>query len=235
MYSFPQQGQAYSAATHADLVERIKRGQRASMEWKQRWWDWCDANGGTRDPAKHEAWMLMQAVAQCGEPPQGPPTMPRKGRRTNPYLSNPAQSALVSQIKKGQRASSEWKARWWKWCDEAGGSTYDPARHSLDALSNALAVCGQPPADETAVPPPAPTSPEHEEFIQKVKALQRSSVPFKNAWGKYCELHGHSKRDPARHTIQFIRDAINVCLNGQIVNTSVAQDGSEEVAPPAEQ
>ena len=199
MYSpFPHAGGQY---THADLVERIKMGQRASVEWKTRWWGWCDANGGTRDPAKHEAWRLMQAVAHCGEPPVAPPPhnhahqrvdkvahhhhphhqAHNKRRPRNPYANNPEHASLVAAIKRGQRFDQDWKQRWWAWCDESGNNTYDPAKHAVEDLRNALIHVGDPPAEGNA--PPAeevePLAPEHEILVNKVKAFQRSHHVFK--------------------------------------------------------
>eukprot|EP01062_Namystynia_karyoxenos_P032682 TRINITY_DN24090_c0_g1_i1.p1 TRINITY_DN24090_c0_g1~~TRINITY_DN24090_c0_g1_i1.p1 ORF type:complete len:389 (+),score=83.15 TRINITY_DN24090_c0_g1_i1:138-1304(+) len=116
-----------------DYVRRIKAGQRASEEWKARWWQWCDQNGGTKDPAKHNVQMLQQALQVCGDPPAGPPPLPPA-----PEPQGEA-AALCQRIKLSQRVSAEFKAAWGNFCDEHGEAKRDPARHNIHFLQQALA------------------------------------------------------------------------------------------------
>ena len=40
----------------------------------------------------------------------------------------------MAAIKKGQRQSNEWRARWWEYCDKHGNGDHDPNRHSAEFL-----------------------------------------------------------------------------------------------------
>jgi len=48
--------------------------------------------------------------------------------------------------------------------------------------------------------------PEKDSLIQKIKAGQRASQQFKEAWHGFCKDNGHEKFDPARHENQFLKD-----------------------------
>eukprot|EP00756_Hemistasia_phaeocysticola_P031258 Hpha_TRINITY_DN16341_c1_g22::TRINITY_DN16341_c1_g22_i1::g.59810::m.59810 len=122
-------------AMHRELVRRIKSGQRGSDEWKQRWWQWCDQNGGTRDPSKHAPQALQQAIQTCGEPPAGPPPLPPAPEPTGEQLT------LCNRIKLCQKTNQQFKSAWGSFCDEHGESKRDPARHTVEFLRNAFQQC----------------------------------------------------------------------------------------------
>ncbi|KAJ9459073.1 hypothetical protein DIPPA_18680 [Diplonema papillatum] len=202
-----------------ELVGRVKSGQRASPEWRARWWVWCDANGGTRDPAKLSYWELCMAVAQCGEPPleATPFAGERKPDRPSYPQPQPAETpfhaSLVHKIKVGQKLSDDWKDRWWMWCDQRALSTYDPTRHSLAQLMDAVATIGNPPEIENAQ-----ENGEKDRLADNIRALQSTDAAFKAAWGDFCDLHGKGRRDPARHTLSFLARAATYLKRADLVN-----------------
>lgn len=54
--------------THEELVNRVKDGQRVSIEFKRRWWRFCDSHGGgVRDPRRHEPTFILQFLQNPGE------------------------------------------------------------------------------------------------------------------------------------------------------------------------
>jgi len=49
------------------LVKVVKKGQRESEEWKEKWAQFCNETGSTRkDPALHEARSLFEFVSDVG-------------------------------------------------------------------------------------------------------------------------------------------------------------------------
>lgn len=76
----PQDVGAPKGGAHAQLVARVKEGQRSSPEWKRRWWRHCDAyGGGVRDPNRHEAAFIRQfleGVSPEGGAPDAPAAVP---------------------------------------------------------------------------------------------------------------------------------------------------------------
>jgi len=119
------------------LIDKVKAGQRSSEEWKERWWAWCDANGGTRDPARRTVQELQQAILQLGEPPAS-----GGGFGGGPRMGAPPQSEehqqLINQVKTLQRTNPQWKNGWDTICEAEGGGKRDPARHDPDFLRRAL-------------------------------------------------------------------------------------------------
>lgn len=64
-------GAAIGDSTHEELVARVKDGQRQSLDWKRRWWRYCDQNGsGVRDPRRHEPAFIFQFLQQVNEATQ---------------------------------------------------------------------------------------------------------------------------------------------------------------------
>eukprot|EP00756_Hemistasia_phaeocysticola_P002267 Hpha_TRINITY_DN11563_c0_g2::TRINITY_DN11563_c0_g2_i1::g.32316::m.32316 len=121
--------------------------------------------------------------------------------------------ALIDKVKAGQRASEDWKERWWAWCD-ANGGTRDPARRTVQELQQAIMNLGEPPANGApgyAGAPrmgAVPQSEEHQQLINQIKTLQRTNPAWKQGWDQICEAEGGGKRDPARHDPGFLRRAL---------------------------
>eukprot|EP01060_Flectonema_neradi_P023792 TRINITY_DN32152_c0_g1_i1.p1 TRINITY_DN32152_c0_g1~~TRINITY_DN32152_c0_g1_i1.p1 ORF type:complete len:252 (+),score=38.13 TRINITY_DN32152_c0_g1_i1:94-849(+) len=229
MYPFPLMGQEYRPAVVSfdELVLRIKRGQRASNEWKQRWWKWCEGNGKVRDPTKYTYDQLVQGLATCGDPPRGPPlnenkkTLTKDGvvyTRVN-TVDKPQFNRLVSIIKDGQRTDPAWRASWSKFCETSGKGTYDPSKHPLEFLQYAIRQIGNPPKTPSSQYVGSAQSgrrdPMTAKIIATVKSLQKSSPSFKAAYMTHCDTHAGGIRDPARHSSQFLNNFISMYKNDQ--------------------
>ena len=224
MYPFPMMGQQYRPAQvdFDEVVLRIKRGQRASNEWKQRWWKWCDGNGKVRDPTRYSYELLVQALATCGEPPRGPPinenkkTLTKEGvvyTRDVSCTNKPEFNQLVSIIKDGQRTDPAWRASWSKFCETSGKGTYDPSKHPLEFLEYALQKIGNPPKAPSrhysSLDNRGPSKVESN-IISIIKSLQKSSPAFKAAYMTHCDKHAAGIRDPARHSHGFLNEFMDV-------------------------
>ena len=182
-----------ATAEHQSLVAKIKEGQRASEEWKQAWWSYCDANGlGKKDPAAHSTEVLQQFI--------------NTHSHIHLDLSSPAPlkpvpvpppatvgGVLVAKIKEGQRASQEWKQAWWDYCNANGLAQYDPAVHPTEVLRQFIDththihLSNPAPGPSPAVAPAAPAATaEHQSLVAKIKEGQSASEEWKQAWWNYC-------------------------------------------------
>merc|ERR1719161_3213611 len=90
----------------AQMVDRVKDGQRWDMMFKEKWGAFCDHwFNGIRDPSKHPeanlTWFLQQM----------------EGSRAG---------SLVDQIKDGQRNDADFKDRWVHFCDQHFNGVRDP-------------------------------------------------------------------------------------------------------------
>lgn len=48
----------------------------------------------------------------------------------------------------------------------------------------------------------------HDDLVRQVKQLQRTNDQANRCWHEFCAAYGTMTYDPARHTIQFIRNFI---------------------------
>eukprot|EP01062_Namystynia_karyoxenos_P084196 TRINITY_DN9856_c0_g1_i1.p1 TRINITY_DN9856_c0_g1~~TRINITY_DN9856_c0_g1_i1.p1 ORF type:complete len:290 (+),score=78.01 TRINITY_DN9856_c0_g1_i1:95-871(+) len=122
------------------LIDKVKAGQRSSESWKENWWAWCDANGGTRDPARRTVQELTQALQQIGDPSPG--TVGGGSGGGASVIRDAEHQKLVDQVKQQQRSNPTWKAGWDSLCDAEGQGRRDPARHDSSFLRQAIAQLG---------------------------------------------------------------------------------------------
>mmetsp|Transcript_70707 Transcript_70707/g.118197 ORF Transcript_70707/g.118197 Transcript_70707/m.118197 type:complete len:322 (-) Transcript_70707:1336-2301(-) len=213
----------------AALVSKIKEGQRASQEWKQAWWNYCDANGeGKRDPAVQTNEFLQDFINSHSHidltNPRPTPSK-RPGQPTSPPYGSPAATAehqlLVTQVKQLQQSSQQGKQAWATWCIQWGGGNRDPNRHDVSFLKDFLYMNGvgtpglgmggmgmQPgmpvhPAMQMQMLGTG-VGPVKEKLVKQIKELQRSSPEMKQSWQDYCSQYGQGYKDPMRHDVGFL-------------------------------
>mmetsp|Transcript_119562 Transcript_119562/g.386004 ORF Transcript_119562/g.386004 Transcript_119562/m.386004 type:complete len:264 (+) Transcript_119562:93-884(+) len=98
------------------LAMQVKQGQRNSDAFKEAWWKHCrDFGSDVHDPTKHTEEFLWGFLAVA---PQVP--LPEDSEE---------HAALVAQVKRGQRASDDFKQSWYAYCRVQGTEKFDPLRH----------------------------------------------------------------------------------------------------------
>eukprot|EP00756_Hemistasia_phaeocysticola_P002582 Hpha_TRINITY_DN11764_c0_g1::TRINITY_DN11764_c0_g1_i1::g.31615::m.31615 len=136
------------------LVATIKDLQRNNSQFRDMWNCLVLHHGGARDPNRHEAGLLYDAIdihapgkaeqiiaelRNASEPGQSPAG--EGGEAKNPALqitSGPEHFALVEKIKVLQRTDDGFRMRWVALTDAEGGGRRDPSRHNLAFLQAAL-------------------------------------------------------------------------------------------------
>mmetsp|Transcript_37094 Transcript_37094/g.60882 ORF Transcript_37094/g.60882 Transcript_37094/m.60882 type:complete len:318 (+) Transcript_37094:24-977(+) len=207
------------------LVTKIKEGQRASQEWKQAWWEYCDAYGqGKKDPAVHPAEFLQHFIATHSylDPsnPAAATALPGPLPAVAPAAPGAAgdHQSLVAQVKQVQRSSPQGKESWANWCIQYGEGKRDPTHHDASFLQQFLAMNGlttpgvvgmgmQPQMlmqPQAQMPQTMGAGPVKESLVTQIKELQRSSPEMKQSWQDYCSQYGQGYKDPMRHDVGFL-------------------------------
>eukprot|EP00931_Biecheleriopsis_adriatica_P028506 TRINITY_DN1698_c0_g1_i3.p1 TRINITY_DN1698_c0_g1~~TRINITY_DN1698_c0_g1_i3.p1 ORF type:complete len:231 (+),score=50.53 TRINITY_DN1698_c0_g1_i3:114-806(+) len=172
-------GRSKGGTQQAELISKIKDFQRSGEEQKQAWWTFCDSQGGgNRDPARHEAHVLQNFLAQHGI----------QVDTGNSFLKG----ELILKIKDFQRSGEEQKQAWWAFCDSQGGKR-DPALHTVDVLQSFLAQHGIQVAQGTQE--------QKSKLVAKIKSYQTSGEAQKQQWWAFCDAQIGKKRDPALHSV----------------------------------
>mmetsp|Transcript_54930 Transcript_54930/g.97814 ORF Transcript_54930/g.97814 Transcript_54930/m.97814 type:complete len:377 (-) Transcript_54930:1142-2272(-) len=212
----------------AALVTQIKEGQRASQEWKQAWWNYCDTHGeGKRDPGSHASAFLQTFIDGHVHLLDSSAAKQKGGRPTQIYGA-PVPSAehqhLVNQVKQVQQSSQHGKQQWANWCIQCGGGNRDPARHEVSFLKKFLNMqgietygfgMGTMPMHPMQMHPAmhmhmmgSPVGPVKEKLVKQIKEQQRSSPELKQEWQDYCQKYGQGRHDPMRHDVGFLQQFI---------------------------
>eukprot|EP01059_Diplonema_ambulator_P019473 TRINITY_DN327_c0_g2_i1.p1 TRINITY_DN327_c0_g2~~TRINITY_DN327_c0_g2_i1.p1 ORF type:complete len:454 (+),score=135.95 TRINITY_DN327_c0_g2_i1:46-1407(+) len=208
---------------HQELVETIKSYQRTNPAFKAEWIAYCNSRGmGVRDPSRHAPEFLTVALRELtgGKGLRGVIVRPQKrgyGHGTQRHRE------LVEAVKRLQRESPESRQPWIDFCGRWGSSDLDPARHGDEFLQRWLDYMRSP---EAAKPPydldqvwgqvqavidnkaNEEALPAREDIIAAIKRGQRNSDTWREAWWSYCDANGNGDRDPARHDMDFIKNAI---------------------------
>eukprot|EP00411_Alexandrium_monilatum_P071112 CAMPEP_0175570556 /NCGR_PEP_ID=MMETSP0096-20121207/42054_1 /TAXON_ID=311494 /ORGANISM="Alexandrium monilatum, Strain CCMP3105" /LENGTH=158 /DNA_ID=CAMNT_0016873945 /DNA_START=31 /DNA_END=504 /DNA_ORIENTATION=- len=99
--------------------------------------------------------------------------------------------ALVGEVKRLQRASTKFRDAWTAHCEGELGGVRDPNRHDVAVLQDFMDWWVAEGGEADDAPPSA--------LVDKVKRLQRSNGPAKQAWIAYCDEELGGKHDPNRH------------------------------------
>jgi len=108
---------------------------------------------------------------------------------------------------------------WHKWVEAHGSTKRDPSRHTQEFLEAFLTSVSQAPRCDQAH-----LDEYHQWLINKVKAGQRSSDEFKQAWYVYCDKGGGG-RDPARHTQDSLMEFLNEAPHFEEIPVHRTKDG----------
>eukprot|EP00933_Yihiella_yeosuensis_P032939 TRINITY_DN2660_c0_g4_i1.p1 TRINITY_DN2660_c0_g4~~TRINITY_DN2660_c0_g4_i1.p1 ORF type:complete len:454 (+),score=108.11 TRINITY_DN2660_c0_g4_i1:141-1502(+) len=130
----PEAGLAPGADERAELVNRVKRGQRTNTEFKQQWWLYCDTiGGGIRDPSRHDVEYLKRFFEKYapagtdGKPGLTPAEELEKG-------------GLVRYIEFLRTQDGAWEYYWRWYCDAHGGGIPEPKMHRTEFLQKFLVM-----------------------------------------------------------------------------------------------
>jgi len=190
------------------LTMQVKEFQRSHRDNAALWQDFCDWYGaGTYDPSAHSGSFVRQALSQLA------------GYRSR-------SDWLAERVKEWQRADRGNGETWAAYCDELGDGVYDPSKHSAEFLREAMEQLGGiPPKDGPPRMLPAAGAPNTPRpgaltagsskalLIEAVKVFQRSGGHER--WQEYCDAIGSGVYDPASHTIDFLRTALESLYGGR--------------------
>ncbi|KAJ9469338.1 hypothetical protein DIPPA_01740 [Diplonema papillatum] len=126
------------------VVTAIKERQRSSTAFKHYWHIFCKQHGGgIYDPVRHTITFLAKAMQEC--------ELFAAGTSLNPAVI--ATIELADRVKRGQRESDDFKARWWDYCDQHGEGKRDPHAHDYNFLRSAIQTIGEPPGSPPSFSP----------------------------------------------------------------------------------
>lgn len=214
------------------LVNQVKSIQRTDEQSKQMWWSFCDSTfGGVRDPNRHDESSLQQFLASYHSGTLAP--APQTG---NGKLATGDKEGLVNQVKQIQRKDEQSKQLWWNFCDSSCGGVRDPNRHDESTLQQflmtynggamrasmpqvcapkgkgkgpmGLAMGGMMNAAMMAPMMAMPMGGGGNQLVELIKAGQKQSPSWKNAWHSYCTSYGTGKFDPNHYDSAFITSFI---------------------------
>eukprot|EP01064_Diplonema_japonicum_P032553 TRINITY_DN6151_c3_g1_i1.p1 TRINITY_DN6151_c3_g1~~TRINITY_DN6151_c3_g1_i1.p1 ORF type:complete len:342 (+),score=67.41 TRINITY_DN6151_c3_g1_i1:52-1026(+) len=152
-----------------------------------------------------------------------------EGARARPYYSRSSASQgqhardgeddIVGLIKSAQRRDKEWATAWAEYCEEFGGGTQDPNRHSTGFLCRALKDLGLPASEGNL-----------ERLIQRVKQYQRRSTGDDSLWNLYCSEHGtENVFDPAQYPETFLKKAMQHIQENEVTTVGSSQPASDSL------
>jgi len=149
-------------------------------------------------------------------------------------------AALVEQVKSLQRSDPSAKEFWGSYTTSQGGGTRDPNKHTAEflqgfidqynaggaaafqgmgagAMGGAMGAGGWGGGDDGSV----------EGLAAKVKEMQRSNANAKEQWTAFTDLNGAGRRDPSKHTPEFLQGFIDHIQSGHQINPSAAAGNME--------
>lgn len=149
----------------ARLVSYIKRRQRVSRQFRGAWRSYCTSYaGGIKDPMRHDVQSIAQFISVAADQ-NGASDLIRAVLIGDDEVEQPQHSlvaldqllelmsdvhvpsrpkwllhhtALVEQIKAGQRHCMGCAQLWWRWCARFGGGRKDPSGHTTQFLERFL-------------------------------------------------------------------------------------------------
>mmetsp|Transcript_121532 Transcript_121532/g.227140 ORF Transcript_121532/g.227140 Transcript_121532/m.227140 type:complete len:716 (-) Transcript_121532:35-2182(-) len=102
---------------------------------------------------------------------------------------------------------------WPTWLARMGFTKQDPAAYRFEDLHLFLAEVD--PNETTIDVQVDEADMEKDRLVARVKAGQRGSDAFREAWMRYCEENGGGSRDPARHDMDFLSGFLAVAPSDQ--------------------
>merc|ERR1719313_825897 len=176
------------------LVQRVKTVQRQEGG-KEKWQTFVEEKGGwKKDPNLKSVSELKEFLMTAD--PDG--TAEAEVLKAAGLSKADAEVQMLAQkVKTGQRASAEFKEAWGAYCEKEKEGVRDPSKHDAASLQAFLASA------------PALRLPEndenHQNLCNKIKAGQRKSSEYKDAWHNYCQGQGSTTFDPAKYDSAFLQ------------------------------
>lgn len=184
------------------LVEKVKKLQRTSEQYKAQWYTFCHMqNTWNYDPNRHNEQSLQKFLNMLNttELLNGPDKDMGEGESA---------SSLAQQVKRVQRCG--FKESWYAYCMWFKMSMdYDPEHHDAEFLKcflNCIVAASLPQEQDRADIP----SDSKMELVHRIKDIQKSG--FREHWCAYCQMFKWSKDyDPSRHQERFLQKFIESC------------------------
>eukprot|EP01062_Namystynia_karyoxenos_P064486 TRINITY_DN5743_c0_g1_i2.p1 TRINITY_DN5743_c0_g1~~TRINITY_DN5743_c0_g1_i2.p1 ORF type:complete len:434 (+),score=97.40 TRINITY_DN5743_c0_g1_i2:80-1303(+) len=203
---------------HATLVALIKQGQRASPEWRDGWWAYCEKLGAAHDPSLNDTDFLRSALASLGLPQkQGRGSRGADWQR--PQRGGRQRAVWIAELDALIDSRPRCGALWREYCDAYGNSDYSPQSHDEDFLETAVGWLrestdvpwrsgGRDQRRRAQEPARQDGNDELDGLVSEVKRLQRENRETRTEWHRICDEHGDGKYDPAAHSPSFLRRAL---------------------------
>lgn len=181
-----------------ELANRVKRGQRTSMEFKQQWWVYCDTlGGGIRDPSRHDVAFLKRffdryaptqdegATATGGQTATGALGEHLHGTGADAAGEDADRMWVVHCIEYVRAQSEAWEAQWRWYCGAFGAGVSEPRLHGTPFLRQFFAMVSAPaaPAGPEKVPLVAPGDRCHPYGAPPLHGASLVSAPELSATG----------------------------------------------------
>jgi len=203
-------------AQKAALVEEIKSLQRGNPDAKEAWWSYCDNFlGGVKDPNRHDEPVLSKFLnmyhgIKGGNCGKG------KGSKGG---------AAPALVPKGGKGAGGWGGDPWGGCGAPSAAPSWGGGGGGFAGGKGGPVGGGGSSGGLA------------DFV---KAGQRASVHWKNAWQVYCSLYGNGMNAPSRYDdshitgfIDYVGQLAHADLQAVAEEQGVALDGQAASKRPA--
>lgn len=214
------------------LAQAVVSGQRVSRIWNEAWKLWVSSQSGMvgrratppLDPGRwnHEQLRgFFDDIARCFLESGGQQGMyPYEGGNPGWVSTNYGSSRggggrpggrrgpdpkLIEFVKVGQRTSLEFKEFWSMYCQEHGGSTFDPNKHATPFFVGCALCYGVKKLveEEWAKPYLGAVGLAGQPMLARViKRGQQNEL--KEGWTKFCEEKGEGKFDPELYDPQTL-------------------------------
>jgi hypothetical protein len=160
---------------HASLVDQVKAIQRSDPTAKASWWEYCDTHlGSVKDPSRHGEDVLQDFLSSYHSGSLPPPSAIPEPKGKGKGKGKGDQSAMMNNMMSMMGMMG-------KGCGGMGGMGGKGAafKGSGGGVTNGGAA-------------------------DLIKAGQRASGSFKEAWRSYCNANGSGTFDPSTYDEQYI-------------------------------
>lgn len=187
-----------------ELVERVKRVQRASAEAREVWHQLCDAHrAGMRDPTKLDAQFLQHFLTTASQGIQGH-SAPVPAASDQDKVQR---SVLVQRVEDMLQESGRLRRAWARMCEVDCGGEREPAQADAAFIQRFLVKHddGTRRTSVASVPAEGLQDLASAEQVERVKQAQRASAHWREAWQAYCDERAKGMRDPAGLPADFVQ------------------------------
>jgi len=177
-------------ADKANYVEQIKNIQRQDQNAKEQWWTFCDNElEGVKDPNRHDISILQRFLEMYNNG-----TLPAAGSGGGGRGMKGGNFGKSGGGGKGGGGYSSW-----------GSGEKGNMMSMMNAMMGSMGMGKSGGGGGNSL----------QDFI---KAGQRASSTWKEAWQAYCQVYGNGMFDPAKYDEKFIRQFIEYISNHAVTD-----------------